>query len=210
MVSRAKKVRKNKITKFRKSLLVIGTEGDNKTEELYFRELERKQGKYHVIFARGNETDPVNIVKNTAKAAKKEEISIKKGDLAISIFDLDVDRKKVEQLLEAKKTADAGKINIFTSNPCFEVWYLEHFSYTSKYFSNSEDVIKELVKQCPNYQKNTCDIDLFYPLTKNAIQNCVLLEEHHRKYGSEKTEEFNNPRTDIYKLVQKMIEDESS
>lgn len=51
MVKRIKKVTKGKVTRERKKIIVIGTEGQNKTEVLYFRELEKKQDGYHCIFA---------------------------------------------------------------------------------------------------------------------------------------------------------------
>lgn len=95
MVKRIQKVTKSRITKKRKNIIVVGTEGkNNKTEENYLRNLERTQQKYHFIFASGNETDPVKIVRNTIKKAKAEELSYKDGDLAVSIFDLDLDWSK--------------------------------------------------------------------------------------------------------------------
>ena len=209
MVSRAKKVKKNKITRNRKKLMIIGTEGNNKTEENYFREMEHMQNEFHLVFTTGNETDPVNIVKNTIKTKNKEDISIKRGDVAISVFDLDVDEKKKPQLLEAKKLADNGHVRIITSNPCFEVWYLEHFGYSSKPFTSSNDVIKLLTKYCPRYQKNQCDFELFYPLTDKAIHNCKLLDEFHKNNGTDGIEEFNNPRTDVHRIVEVLIGSQS-
>ena len=84
-------VTKNHPNRERKKVILVGTEGKNKTEELYLRELEGTQKKYHFIFAAGNETDP--------------------------------------------------------SNPCFEIWYLEHLGYSSKVFRNSEEVIKQILKK---------------------------------------------------------------
>lgn len=202
MVNRAKKVRKNKTTRVRKKLLIIGTEGKNKTEVLYFKEMERKQNSCHIIFASGNETDPVNIVKNTIRAVSKEGIVPSKGDSAFSVFDLDVDENKKIQLLEAARLAEKGKVQIITSNPCFEVWYLEHFGYTSKPFSNSGEVIKDLIKHCPKYMKNQCDIELFYPLTGMAIKNCKTLNEFHKKHSTANDLEFENPRTDVYLIAE--------
>ena len=98
MVKRIKKITKEKVTRERKKIVVIGTEGKNKTEALYFRELEKKQNRYHCIFAPGNETDPVKIVRNTAKKAREEGLSFKEGDMAISVFDLDADEAKYLQL----------------------------------------------------------------------------------------------------------------
>ncbi len=204
MVKRIKKITKGKITRERKKIIVIGTEGHNKTEELYFRELEKKQKRYHFIFAQGNETDPIKIVRNTAKKAKDEELSAKEGDMAISVFDLDVDENKRNQLEKAKEVAQKKNVNIMSSNPCFEVWYLEHFGYTSKPFFSSNAVIKELEKKIPGYHKNVCDFNILYPKTKAAIDNCKKLDEYH--VGNNEPDEFANPRTDIYRVVQTLID----
>lgn len=128
-------------------------------------------------------------------------MSLKNGDLAISIFDLDLSDSKKEQLKKAKEISDRNNITIISSNPCFEVWYLDHFGYTSKPFNNNIEMIASLRKHIPDYQKNQCNFDKLYPLTDEAIRNCEKLDEHHRKIGSEDIFEFNNPRTDMYKIV---------
>ena len=203
MVKRIKKVTKGRVTRERKKIIVIGTEGKNKTEVLYFRELEKKQDRYHCIFAPGNETDPVKIVRNTAKKAREEELSFKEGDMAISVFDLDADESKGSQLKEAKENAGKKNISIVSSNPCFEVWYLEHFGYTTKPFASSAAVIREVEKMIPGYQKNTCDFELLYPKTEAAIKNCEKLDLYHEENSV--TDELANPRTDMYKVVRVII-----
>ena len=186
-----------------KKIIVIGAEGNNKTEVLYFRELEKKQNRYHCIFAHGTETDPVNIVRNTIRKVREEELSFKDGDMAISIFDLDLDDAKRVQLKKAKDNAGKANVVIATSNPCFEVWYLEHFGYTSKPFASSNAVVRELEKKIPGYRKTICNFEILYSQTKEAISNCEQLDMYHA--GNNATDEFANPRTDIYKVVKKFI-----
>ena len=199
MVKRIKKVTKGRITRERKKIIVVGTEGQNKTEVLYLRELEKRQNRYHCIFAPGNETDPLKIVRNTAKKVNEEELSFKNGDMAISVFDLDLDEAKYLQLQKAKAVAEKKSIQIITSNPCFEIWYLEHFGFSTKPFSSSSDAVKELEKKLPGYHKNHCDFEIFYPNTKEAINNCEKLDAYHADSGED--HETANPRTDIYKVV---------
>ena len=67
MVRNIKEFKKNKPTRERKVLVIVGTEGKNKTEQLYLKEFEKTQRKYHFIFTKGDDTDPENIVKNTIK-----------------------------------------------------------------------------------------------------------------------------------------------
>lgn len=202
MVKKIKKVIKNRPSRERKKIIIVGTEGDNKTERSYLSALEREQSVYHFIFAEGNETDPVKIVKNTKKRADKENIEEENGDFAVSIFDLDLQESKKRQYKQALKIASDNRIKVITSNPCFEVWYLEHFEYTSKQYNSSAEVIKELKRRLPNYQKDKCDFVELYSRTQNAIKNCKKLERFHEQSGTGKLGAFNNPQTDMYKLVE--------
>lgn len=201
MVKKITKTTRGKTTRERKRVIVVGTEGNNKTETLYLRDLEKTQDRYHFIFAPGNETDPVKIVQNTIKKAKSEELSLKNGDMAISIFDLDLDQAKAVQLDQAKALSRAKGICLVTSNPCFEVWYLEHFGYTSRQFNNSTDLIRSLKRYLPEYNKGKSSFELLYPLTQDAVNNCIRLDEHHKANDPEGLSEFSNPQTDVYKLV---------
>ncbi len=205
MVKRVKKVTKGKITRERKKVIIVGTEGNNKTEEIYLRNLERVQNQYHFIFSPQNDTDPVNIVKNTILKSRQEDISRKQGDFAVSIFDLDVDDTKQKQFKEAKELADSKNVDIITSNPCFELWFLEHFLYTSKPFYDSSELIRELKKYIPEYTKYANVFELLYPKINSAIKNCEKLDEHHNKSNSSGVSAFSNPRTDMYKLVGKLL-----
>ena len=204
MVKRIKKITKGRVTRERKKVIVVGTEGLNKTEILYFTELEKKQDQYHCIFAKGNETDPIKIVRNTAKRAKEEELSYREGDMAVSIFDLDVDEAKYAQLKAARESARNKNVKIISSNPCFEIWYLEHFGFSTKPFISSSEAVKELRKKIPGYTKNSCDFEILYPSTEEAISNCEKLDQYHAG-NNNAADESANPRTDVYKLVRVLI-----
>ena len=206
MVKRSRKVTKNKPTRERRKLIVLGTEGNNKTEVLYFRNLEKVQKEYRFIFVQGKETDPIKILRNTIRRSKDEELSFKHGDLAITIFDLDLDATKRHQFNEALAVSKKNNVQILTSNPCFELWYLEHFGYSSKPFNSNSELIRELEEYLPDYEKNSCDFDVLYPKTGEAINNCEKLDEHHVQTGSVEPFEFNNPRTDVYRLVKILLE----
>ncbi len=206
MVKRIKKITKGKPTRERRKVIVVGTEGRNRTEILYLRSLEKKQSIYHFIFAEGNETDPLSIVRNTVRKAQKEDLSNKRGDFAVSIFDLDLDSTKVNQLLAAKDLSSKKNVRLITSNPCFEIWYLEHFGYTSKPFVSSDEVIQQLKKYIPDYSKSTDCFEILFPHTAEAVENCSHLEEYHKGNGSNGIFEYNNPRTDMYKLVEAVMQ----
>ena len=61
------KFKKKRNIRQERGLIIVGTEGKNKTEQLYLKEFEKTQRKYHFIFTKGDDTDPENIVKNTIK-----------------------------------------------------------------------------------------------------------------------------------------------
>lgn len=205
MVKPVKKVTKGSVTRERKKLVVVGTEGKNKTEELYLRQFEKKHTQYHFIFSTGNYTDPIQIVKDTIKKAKKENLYYKSGDLAVSVFDMDLNLSKQEQLCIAKELGEKNHVKLVTSNPCFEVWFLEHFGFTSKCFNNNKEVIRALKNYVPNYSKNDINFEVLYPLTNDAIKNCRKLDKYHYDNSNKGEMEFYNPRTDMYKFVELLI-----
>lgn len=202
MVKRIQKAVKEQPTRKRKKIIVVGTEGKNKTEVLYLRELERKQNQYHFIFDQGKETDPVRIVESTIKRVKKEQLSFENGDLAVSIFDMDLNPAKRTQLVQAKSLSSKENVDLITSNPCFEIWFLEHFHYTAKPFNNNQELIKELQKFIPNYSKNQSFFEILFPRIQDAISNCKSLDEHHKQHFNETIWELCNPRTDFYMFIE--------
>ena len=110
--------------------VVIACEGA-KTEREYFQALKLSLGLASVILLVPHKTtDPRNIVEQ-AKTEKRKYIAQKAWeihDAAWAVFDGD------EHLLEdpnnwndALQTAQANKIELAISNPCFEFWYLLNF-----------------------------------------------------------------------------------
>ena len=189
----------------RRKLIILGTEGKNKTEMLYFSQLEKKQNKYHFIFASSNNTDPNGIINSTALKAKKEKINIKEGDFSAALFDLDLDIVKIKNIDQTLKLAEKKKVNLYTSNPCFELWYLLHFIYTTKSYSSNADVIKELKKYIPNYEKNRCDFNILNPLSYKAITNARQMQIKTKEINGMQKCLVNNPNTDVYLLVEKVL-----
>ncbi len=189
----------------RKKIIVLGTEGNNKSELLYFCELEKEQKEYHFIFAKGNYTDPIGIINSTAKQAKKENIKCKYGDFAAAGFDIDVDNQKISNINAIIDLAQKKNVQLFTSNPCFELWYIYHFTYTTKSYNSSQHLIKELQKYMPNYEKNRCDFNILKPLTYEAIANAKQAQKKVKSFNPNNNYMTNNPNTDIFILVERVL-----
>ena len=204
---RIKKVANREVHK----IIIVGGEGKYQSERCYLKEL-GKRYRLRIVFAEGNDTDPEKIVKNTIGKVdeKVKEIKFDKDkELAVSIFDIDLKEEKEEQLAKAKKLAKKNNIEIITSNPCFEVWYLLHFKYSTKPFKSSKEVVDELKKFDKYYKKGKCDFAIYEKEMDKAINNCKELDKHHRGKASERVKEFNNPQTEMYKLVEELIKEAS-
>ena len=196
---------KRKRRKTRK-IIVLGVEGKNQTETLYFSELERRQNIYHFIFHKTNDTDPIKIISNTAKEAKKLGANTKYGDIAAVAFDMDLDNTKTKEYEKILKLAKDKNVEVYSSNPCFELWYLLHFRYSTKPYNSSKEVIDELKKYIPNYKKNRCDFNILGPLLYIAIKNAKQLQTKVAETNKNKESIINNPNTDIFKLVEIILE----
>jgi hypothetical protein len=89
-----------------------------------------------------------------------------------------------------------------SSIPCFEVWILLHFQYSTASFvpvggmSGCERVLTAVKRHFPGYAKgHKTAFDDLESKMEDAIQNAVLLGRHNAVTGSD------NPGTDVHKLV---------
>ena len=169
MVKRIIKDYKRK-ERVRKPIILIGSEGKNKTERIYVNNFKRRDSYYNIVISDGNSTDPVGIVKDTINTMKKKDISPKNNDKIYCLIDTDTEEFKINKIKEAEILAKNYGIDLILSSPCFEIWIYNHFTYTTKKFTNKE-LIKALKKYIPDYQKNKNVYEIIYPLTDNAIIN---------------------------------------
>ena len=188
----------------KKNKIIIAVEGKNKTEKIYFDNFDDGKKNYSITIARGNDTDPIKLVRNLEKEMRKREISLKNGDKVFCVFDVDIDYKKNKVIEEAKEFASKNGIQIITSTPCVELWFLLHYDYTTAPLTNNE-VMKRLKKYYPKYEKN---INIYMDInskTSKAIENAKKLEiyqkENNRIIGTVEA----NPNTEIYKIVEYLL-----
>lgn len=186
-----------------KRVILISCEGDNKTEKTYFNNFIDRDKNYIINYCLGNETDPVNLVKNTIKEVKRSELKLKENDKAYCVFDTDISQERNIQIEKAKKLANKNKIKIITSSPSIEIWFLIHYIYTTKYFTN-EEVIKNLKKYCKNYDKNYDIYPSIRNKTQTAIKNAKKLEQFQTENGKELQTIESNPHSQIYEIIEEL------
>lgn len=112
---RVRKIRK------RKNKILIAVEGTNKTEKIYFSNFDDGKKTYTITIAKGNDTDPLGIIKLLSKEIDKRDIDLSNGDIAFCVFDTDVNPKKNKIIKDAINLAKEKGIRIITSTPCIEL-----------------------------------------------------------------------------------------
>ena len=206
MVRRATKKDRKRYTRERKEIILIATEGKNKTERNYFREFNRSIKGCSIVFSDGNNTDPVNIVHDALNSADKRDVEPQNGDSIYAVFDTDF--KKESQISEARKLAERNGVEIIPSNPCFEVWLLLHFRYSTRGYQSNNEVIKELNDVWPEYRKNIASFQPLRNRCEDAIENARKLKQFHNETKGTEIVERCNPSSDVGKLVTRIIKDQ--
>lgn len=128
----------------RKKRYLVVTNGEV-TEPQYFAGLTRELGDV-VIEVRHFRKDP-SALAETARALKtreEEAVSSTSGLIADGFENVfvvtDVDEFTAGQLRDAQRTCADCRMELIVSNPCFEVWLVDHVACCPETFSQTRDV----------------------------------------------------------------------
>lgn len=195
--------RRNTGQRKRNPFVIIGCEGKNKTEKLYFNNFNSRQ--CIIKFSKGNSTDPKGIVEDVIRFIRNNQIDLEENDKVYAVFDTDVGQNKQHKIEEAKKLAEKNGVEIITSTPSFEIWFLLHFGYTTKAFVSNKALQDELTIKIPNYSKsNNTYLDV-KGLTGQAIENAKRLEQYQLSEGRALDSENCNPYTRVHRITEELI-----
>jgi len=172
-------------------VLYIACEG-GVTEPRYLRSFERPG--VNIKPAAGG--DPATVVAAASKAAKKAKDDRAPFDEVWVVFD-DDQRPGVADAITA---ADKAKLKVAYSNPCFEIWYLQHCRYSMEW-QRTDEAIAELRKYIPRYDKDSDVYNLLLPKQADALANAPRLREEHRANRKKTTD---NPSTTVDILVKRL------
>lgn len=178
----------------RKKVIVFSYEGKtNKTESIYFSHFVPCDDNCVIKHFSSGVTDPVKMVESTKSKRKIFDYNAREDRTYIFIDgDNNKDKIKIINELIAKQPRD---IKIILSNPCFEIWFLNHFVKTTKSFHNGKELIEELDKHIVGYNKNK---DYYYQLNEKrdaALKN----SKYQLVHGT------GNPLTNVGELIEKGI-----
>lgn len=179
-----------------------------KTEPSYFESLRRKlriaTAEVEVV---GQGAAPISVVDEAVTRKKKRQHEASRGRQA-SGYDqvwcvLDVEQAGMNSSLPAARDkAQANKVRLALSNPCFEYWYLLHFKSTGRHFANCKAVCSALKKHLPSYQKGKDVFPAIEPHTDVAIQNAK--EKETQQWQHQDDPAARNPSTQVYQLVEEL------
>ena len=202
------KKRKKKVYQKKKKNYIDCNRRKNKTEKTYFQEFNKHLKNCNIVFSNGNNTDPVKIVNDAINTAESKDIESENGDLLYAVFDTDFN--KILQIETARKLARKNDIEIILSNPCFEIWLLLHFRYSTRGYHSNNEVLNELCNHWPEYCKNIDSFQYLQDRCKSAIENARKLKKFCLEMNGTESIECCNPSTDVYKLVTDLIKTNDS
>ena len=186
-----------------KKILLVSVEGNrnNKTENLY---LEHFKGEsLEIRFVPGNETDPKSLMQRLLETVGEKELD--KGDMAVCLVDSDFDSARNSAIRAAEEMIprkDGVLVYLIVSAPSFEMWYLCHFAYSTRQYQNSGELMRELSRYIPEYEKSE---DVYRNLNGKeeiAIQNARKLEAYCRENGWRPHTVEYMPSTEMYKVME--------
>lgn len=206
----ARDIERRKEKKAAYETVLIVCEGE-KTEVNYFDSL-RKAYRLNtanvVIMPSEKGSAPISVV-DYAIEVGSSTFGI---DKVFCVFDRDEHNSyyqaldKINHYKLKRNAINKPKYKAIISSPCFELWLLLHFTFTTKNFSKtgnksaSENLIAELRKYLPEYAKN--EKNLFLQINRHtevAIKNAKHLKIENEKAG------ISEPFTDVFELVDFLV-----
>ena len=180
--------------------MLIVCEGE-KTEPNYFRGLcsTHRLSSANIRVVQSPGSDPMSIVQAAESEMEKNDY-----DRVFCVFDRDghANFDAAVQRIAHSKAGKALKFQAIVSWPCFEMWILLHFVYTTQAFTASggrtscENVIRLIEPHYPGYKKGSKDIyDSVFPTIADALTRGRQLEAHNRATNT------SNPATAVHLLV---------
>jgi len=190
--------------------VLIVSEG-TKTEPMYFEKLVEylKLVTTDIEVTEAKDSCPQKVVQYAIKLYEESKNTKYAYDLVFCVIDKDSHAHYEDALLDANEYTPKNILNIINSVPCFEVWLLFHYTYTSRPYSKTmknsicKALIKsELKKYLPNYEKNILNLnndELAHIFKDDTIQIAIKRAEQLMEHC--KTCVTDNPSTKMHELV---------
>lgn len=192
MARRITKVKKHK------PLIVICSEGGKKSSEYYyFRNFSSKN--LRIQFSTGNNTDPKGMLNDLIKHIHNEDIKSEDNVRIFLVLDTDLNAQRIKRIKEIEPICIKYSIEIITSSPTFEIWYLMHYRNNKLIFNSSKEVKKEL----ENINGTYIETMNMYKIINNNTSFARKIAKSYEEQSKKQNEELisYNPHTSIYKIL---------
>ena len=184
--------------KERKPLIVICVEGEkNSTEYNYFRHYSSRD--LRIKFSTGGSTDPKGMLEDLLNYIRNEDIASEDNCRIFLVLDTDLDERRISEIKEIEQECIDNNIEIVTSAPTFEIWYLMHYRNNKLKFQTSKEVKRELQNINGTYTES---MDM-YKIIKNSTDNARSTAQSFEQQVIRNKEDLlsSNPHTSIYKIL---------
>ena len=189
-----RQVRHNK----KKPLIVICSEGGKKSSEYYY--FRNYVNRYlRIQFSTGNSTDPKGMLEDLLKYIHNEDIVSEDNCRIFLVLDTDLDKKRINEIKEIEQRCRKNNIEIVTSAPTFEIWYVMHYRNNKLRFNTSKEVKRELQILNGTYTES---MDM-YKIIKDSTDNARITAHSIESQIIRNNEDLlsTNPHTSIYKIL---------
>lgn len=182
----------------KKPLIVICSEGGKKSSEYYYFRNHTNRD-LRIQFSTGNSTDPKGMLDDLLKYIRNEDIASEDNCRIFLLLDTDLDERRISEIKEIEQECIDNNIEIVTSAPTFEIWYLMHYRNNRLKFQTSKEVKRELQNINGTYTES---MDM-YKIIKDSTDNARSTAQSFEQQIIRNKEDLlsSNPHTSIYKIL---------
>ena len=182
----------------KKPLIVICSEGGKKSSEYYYFRNHTNRD-LRIQFSTGNSTDPKGMLDDLLKYIRNEDIVSEDNCRIFLVLDTDLDERRISEIKEIEQECIDNNIEIVTSAPTFEIWYLMHYRNNKLKFQTSKEVKRELQNINGTYTES---MDM-YKIIKDSTDNARSTAQSFEQQIIRNKEDLlsSNPHTSIYKIL---------
>lgn len=182
----------------KKPLIVICSEGGKKSSEYYYFRNHANRD-LRIQFSTGNSTDPKGMLEDLLKYIRNEDIASEDNCRIFLVLDTDLDEKRISEIKKIEQKCIDNNIEIVTSAPTFEIWYLMHYRNNRLNFQTSKEVKRELQNINGTYAESMDMYKIIKESTDNASSTAKSLEQQVIRNKDDLLS--SNPHTSIYKIL---------
>ncbi len=152
-----------------------------------------------IQFSTGNSTDPKGMLEDLLKYIHNEDIASEDNCRIFLVLDTDLDERRISEIKEIEQECIDNNIEIVTSAPTFEIWYVIHYRNNRLKFQTSKEVKRELQNLNGTYTESMDMYKIIKDSTDNARSTAQSLEQKVIRNNEDLLS--SNPHTSIYKIL---------